>query len=104
MLTPPAIGGRFGPRRTESSLDKIAKTGLLYLLASDLAASGAYDSSFDPKAPPLANGVEGSPSGSHQAESVSKYPGSTQLVLRTASHSPGGSSIGETALIVVRLP
>ena len=72
MLTPPAIGGRFGPRRTESSLDKIANTGLLYLLARDLPTTGTGHSSFDPKSPPIANGVEGSPPGSHQAESVSK--------------------------------
>ena len=51
-----------------------------------------------PKAPPFPGGPTGSPPGSHQAASVSRYAGSTQLVRRVSAQSPSGRSSGGCGL------
>ena len=69
---PPATGGRLAPVSTESSRDTRATTGHPCSLARERAAAGASEPSLAPKAPPLANGLAGSPPGTHHEASVSR--------------------------------
>jgi len=69
---PPATGGRLAPVRTESSRDTRTTTGHPCSLARERAAAGASEPSLAPKAPPLANGLAGSPPGTHHEASVSR--------------------------------
>ena len=103
-VAPPDTGGRLGPLRTVSSRERSTSTGLPCWSASRRAVAGAPEAAFPPKAPPFASGPAGSPPGSHQAASVSRYAGSTHGVRSTASQSPGGASSGGRASTVVRRP
>ena len=70
--TPAAMGGRLGPRRTQSSRDSSTRTGRPWRSASSRAAPGPTTRRLAPKAPPLASGVAGVPPGSHHEASVSR--------------------------------
>ena len=69
---PPETGGRFAPNRTVSSRERTTSTARPCSSASALAAAGVTESNLAPKAPPLANGLDASPPGSHQEASVSR--------------------------------
>ena len=59
---------------------------------------------FPPKAPPLASGDAGSPSGRHQLASGSRYAGSTQVVCSVSAQSPSGTATGWTSGTVLLRP
>lgn len=72
--------------------------------ASSAAVAGAGDVVFEPNAPALPSAEIAALFGWAHEASVSRYPGSVQVVCRLAAHSPAGRSIGWLSSRVVRRP